>query len=71
MRSTLADRRPEVLLEMHGFARPGVEQACAILEDHRYAFHRVDGYAGGMPPPFGPGERAKARHVLALPPAPP
>jgi FkbM family methyltransferase len=68
MQRTLADHRPEVLVEMHGFARPSVEQACAILEEHGYGFHRVDGYAGGpLPPAREPRERLSARHVLALP----
>ena len=66
-RRTLTTHRPEILLEMHHFAKSGVERAYAVLDEQGYRLHLVDNFSGGEPPVPTRSERAQARHILAVP----
>ena len=66
-RRTLTTHRPEILLEMHHFAKSGVERAYAVLDEQGYRLHLVDNFGGGELPLLTRSERARARHILAVP----
>jgi FkbM family methyltransferase len=71
-RRTLRAHGPQIMLELHHFAKSGVNLSYKVLDELGYRLLNADGYREGLSiedlPEVTPDGRAKVRHILALAP---